>query len=242
MNKFLISSFDEDYFARFGVSWFASLKEHANFDGVIILLAFDIKNQKIIDVLKSNGVVVITKNNIENKRREAFDTIAELQNHSEGMYAYFDIDGYFDDDISNLYEIESGDNLLVASDYNMGFCAGKNMGWRMYQDYRIFEKFFQFEHSLFDFVEFNKKIVQIDNVWNCLEPNRLSSEDKVKFVHYNHGIKKVTNDIAELDFSFQKKYPELHNKWQSIFYNQIKPSLKNFLVRKKPSESLSDLG
>ena len=57
LNKFLVSSFDESYFVKYGVSWFASLKEIANFDGMVILLAFDIENQKIIDVLKSNNIV-----------------------------------------------------------------------------------------------------------------------------------------------------------------------------------------
>jgi hypothetical protein len=233
LNKFLVSSFDEAYFAKYGVSWFASLKEIANFDGMVILLAFDIENQKIIDVLKSNNIVVLSKKNVTDKRREVFDTISELQAHSQGMFSYFDIDGYFNDDISDLFEIKTDEYLMFASDYNMGFCYGSNFGWQMYRDYRTFEKFFQFEHSISGFVNFNKRIAQIDNIWNCLEPNRLSSDVKPKFIHYNRSIKQVTDNISDLDFSFQKKYPDLYEKWQFEFYGHPKTTMKNFLVRKK---------
>ena len=242
LNQFLISSFDESYFYRYGVSWIASLKEISNFKGVVVLIAFDFKNQKIIDVLKSNDLLVIQKDNVVEKREEVFDIISDLQEHSEGMYAYFDIDGYFDDNIQDLYDIDASDYLLVAGDSNMGFCAGKNDAWKFYKDYRKFENFLNFNRSLADFVEYNKHIVQIDYVWNCTEPNRIPIETKAKFVHYSYSIKQTADDIAEIEFSFQKKYPEHFNKWQNIFFGQAKPLLKNFLVRKKSNEPLFDMG
>ncbi len=233
LNKFLVSGFDENYFQRFGVSWFASLKEISKFDGIVVLLAFNVKNTKILEILKNNNVIVIHKENIQDKRLAIFDTISELQIHSQGKYAYFDIDGYFSDEINSLYEMETNDYLLIANAANLGFCFGDNAAWNMFKDYRLFEKFFNFEHSSVDFLSLNKKISQIDSIWNCFEPYRLPEKTKIKFVHYSAAIKQTKNKFSEIDFSFENKYPEMYQKWNEIFYGHINPTIKNFLVRKQ---------
>ena len=240
LKKYLISSFDESYLAKFGVAWYASLRDIAKFDGVVMLIAFDMSGGGVaLEALRSSGAAVVGVKSESDKRLQVLDLISEMQAHSEGTYAYFDIDGYFESSIDELYERRLPGKMHVTEG-SLGFLCGDNRAWSIYRDYRKFERSCSLQASFNEFAWYNKNVVALDASWNCTESLRLPDGRKPKFFHYGRS-KNLPGKISDLPFSYERKYPESFERWSNTISGRSLHDIKNIMVQKKV-EPISDMG
>lgn len=232
LKKYLVTAFDESYLAKFGVAWYASLRDVAKFDGVVMMVAFDMLGGGVpIEALKSSGAVVVGVKSQPDKRLQVLDMISELQAHGEGTYAYFDIDGYFNSSIDELYEKRLPGRLHVTEG-SLGFLCGDNSAWSMYRDYRKFERSCQLKPSFVDFAQYNKRIVALDGSWNCTDSMRLPDGLVPKFFHYGRS-KSLPQRTCDLPFSYEKKNPESFERWRKIISGHSLHDIKPVIIQRK---------
>lgn len=240
MKKYLISSFDESYFAKYGVAWYASLRDIAKFDGTVMLVAFDMEGGGVaLNALRADGAAVVGVKSERDKRLQVLDLISEMQAHSEGTYAYFDIDGYFMSSIDELYERRLPGKMHVTEG-SLGFLCGDNRAWSVYRDYRKFERFCSLQASFNDFVWYNKSVVALDGSWNCSDSLRIPEGKKPKFFHYGRA-KSLPGRTCDMPFSYEVKHPESFARWADVISGRSSHDIKHIMVQRK-IEPIPDMG
>lgn len=232
MNKFIFSSFTEEYFDRFGAGWVGSLREVSKFDGMVVLVSLGYKRQRVLDILKSNDIAVLHEDDDDNRRQIVFGKIAELQKHSPGVFAYIDFDGYFNGDINPMFDESNDGNLHICENFSMGLVCGNNEAWNSYGDYRKFENVCGLMPSMVDFLSNNRKMSKLDSSWNCLD---LDTEhiESAKFLHYSTGLKQLPDRIERSELSFEKRQPEHHAKWNGLFFENQRQHIKLKMLGKR---------
>lgn len=247
VNRYLVTTFDENYFLNFGISWFGSLFDISKFDGVVIAIVHDFKKQEVLNLLKEKKINIIIapeEASIVSKRTYAYFKIAELQRQNKGLYAYYDFDGYFNGNINDVFDLYEPNKFLRTENNNDGFVCGDYQAWNDYYDFLRFEKFCQFPLSTEYFFFGDNNIKWIDNKFNFVDIARITPETEVKFIHYAGMIKKLLNTNYDYNFHFSKKHPEVCKKWTKIF-NKKQSHVKRKLISKNKDnheKSDTDLG
>jgi len=232
LKKFIFSAFNSEYIDKYGASWIASLKEKSNFNGIVVLIALGYSCSKVVDALKLEGITVINADDEEDRRKVVFDIIANLQKHSDGVYAYWDIDGYFNGDVNEIFDMCNDGNVHIANNSSLGFVCGNNQAWNIYSQYRDFENACGLKPSMYEFITQNHSVSLVDSCWNCLAIDSASAIMS-KFYHYPRIIRNTPDGMSRFDFYFDKTNQDMHDRWRHKIFGGLKPSMKRFIVNRK---------
>lgn len=243
--KTIITAFDEVYFQRFGVGWLSSLREIGKYEGSIVAVAFSFGMNGSVDKMRSMGVDIVHVKTCEDMRSRAVEIVLDMQRSNPGTYAYFDIDGHFEGDINPLFDISSDSELLVSENGNLGMVCGDEKAWDRLGEYRKFESFCGFRHSIGNFANMNRFVKVVPNKWNHINPARVSEEPDARFVHYSGQMKYYKKFDSMIDSILASKSPDMVSRWKSELLGQNGlPLQKPIFPKSKPNDPAdhSDLG
>lgn len=224
MKNYVVTGFDEGYWHLWGESWLISIREFAKIDPQnIVVVGFNLSNHtknKIIGL----GVTLLSGISLVDIRRDTMRAIVELAKKENAIFAYWDSDVFFQEDISEIFNIAK-DDLIVSSNQNPGFLAGPSYQWMCVQDILNIMNFANDKGSLHECLisHFGKFVVKTDDTWNFIDiphlkdvNNKLTYKGQIqKVVHPSGDIKRT---LVNRRIFFWERHKELY---QSIDRKKI---------------------
>jgi hypothetical protein len=255
MKKYVVTYTDMPAWKSWGAYWVSSLWQFANFDGqAIVIFRDELPSKHIIDRLAENNVIVIPALNISERRM--VDLVPTLTNaipqiDEDGVYIYWGVDSYFENDINPLFD-KSADCMVYcdfgqpceASLVSENSVPSNNMiggPARLWKVFGGFSKFFREcypDVSLHDYLanfakHFPRFINKQDVVWNCDLPSVVKLvDDKLYKGHDPVRVfcPTVFQSLAALKgLNFYQRHPSVVEGWQRWLYGQ--PSYKKVLFK-----------
>lgn len=219
MHKYVVTGFDERYWQTWGASWLISLKEIAKHDpDFIIVIGFELSPATKTKLLEA-GVMLIPGKPTWNMRSEIFRCISELANGEPGIYAYWDADAFFQEDISEVFDLAKN-NFIVSDNRSPGFLAGPYFQWTYLRDIQNIMSYFgdTSDVHLCILNYFDKFITKIDSTWNFTDIPHLKDVDGK--LSYNNQVQKVIHlsgpikmFLPNRDLVFWERYKDLFQKF-----------------------------
>ena len=225
MNNIVITGFDYNYFNIFGISWLASLRELGKYSGPVLVITFDNFSKNIVEKLSKENVFLTFCDKNKSRINTLKYFIDNILPEKNANYVYWDIDGYFEDCIEEVFSF-SGNKLTFTNNKNTGFIIGNNIAWQEFKKYDGLLNLCSLQPSTDLPNYFPNLFNYVDDKWNYCEPARLLNSNKLnKFVHFSGAIKSVATE----ELLFSTKYPEIYKEWKEKFIH--KPVLNKFLVK-----------
>jgi hypothetical protein len=233
MENYIVTGFNEESWRLWGVSWLVSIKELAKFDTkkVIIVgfgLSFNTKN-KITDT----GATLLTGDFSTDIRNGTIKVITDLAKKSSAIFAYWDVDVFFQTDISEIFEIAKND-LVVSANKSKGFLAGPSNRWSHISNILNIMCFFDDKRDFYDCLISNFKnfIVEVDSTWNFTDIPHLKDVDG--YLTYKNQIQKVIHPTEEIknvlsnrNILFWERYKDLYQSMErKISLHNLVPKIK----------------
>lgn len=219
MRKYVVTGFDERYWQTWGASWLISLKEMAHHDpDHIVVVGWGLSQPTKTKLLEA-GVMLIPGNPTWNYRSEILRCVSELAAGEPGIYAYWDADTFFQEDISEIFDLAK-DNFVVTSNRNPGFLAGPHNQWIYLRDIQNIMSYFGDTSEVHSCVlsYFDKFVTTIDSTWNFTDAPRLKDIDgklayegkTQKVIHLSGPIKMY---LTNRDLVFWERHKDLFQKF-----------------------------
>lgn len=210
--NYVVTGFDNDYWNQWGSSFIASLKELAKYKGEIVVVSFGL-SKFIQDKLINYGIQVIQGN-------DTFQSISEFASQNAGIYAVWDADVYFQDNIDEIFELAT--NQIVVTE-NYGFYAASSEKFLFLQEVQKMISFLgKIDTDFYDYLShYCPQIKKIGNTWNYTDVVKLQDfEGKLcinevcqKVIHPSGVIKKF---LTGKNIAFLERYPEIHAEYSAI--------------------------
>jgi len=219
MRKFAVTGFDERYWQTWGASWLISLKEIAHHDpDHIVVVGFDLSPPTKTKILET-GAMLLPGKPTWHLRSEIFRCISELAAGEQGIYAYWDADTFFQEDIGEVFDLAK-DNFVITANRNAGFLAGPAFQWVYLRDIQNVMSYFGDTNEVHSCIisYFDKFITKIDSTWNFTDiphlkdvGGKLTHNDKVqKAIHFSGPIKMF---LSNRDLVFWERHKDLFQKF-----------------------------
>jgi hypothetical protein len=230
MRKYVVTGFDERYWQTWGASWLISLKEMAHHDpDNVVVVGFELSQPTKTKLLESGVTLLAGKpkwkrpSNAPSLRPEIFRCISDLAmghfSSEPGIYAYWDADVFFQEDISEVFDLAK-DNLVVTSNRNPGFLAGPHFQWSHLRDIQNIMSYFGDTNEVHSCLlgYFEKFVTYIDPTWNFTDIPRLKDvDDKLtcdgkvqKAIHLSGPIKMF---LPNRGLVFWERHKDLYQKF-----------------------------
>jgi hypothetical protein len=216
MKNYVVTGFDEEYWHLWGASWLVSLRELAKFDPEhIVIVGFNLSASTKAKI-QETGAMLFPGLSSGDIRSDTMRAITDFAKKEAAIFAYWDADVYFQEDISEVFKIAK-DDLVVSSNRSPGFLAGPSYQWMCVQDVLNIMSFMNDKGSLHECLatHFSKFITKIDNTWNSTDiphlkdvDGKLTYKGKVqKVVHPTGQIKRTLNNR---NIFFWERHKELY--------------------------------
>lgn len=216
MQNYVVTGFNEEYWHFWGVSWLVSLKEFAKHNpGQTIVVAYDlpvsIKN-KIIET----GVILIPHQFSDDIRSSTIQVILDLAKKESALFAYWDADVFFQDQINEIFDLGKND-LLVSK--KPGFIAGSSQKWLYLEEVLNIMSLTHDTSNVHDclLAHFDKLISIVDDTWNFTEVPYLKDIDGYlafkgipqKVIHPSGEIKRM---LINRNILFWERHKDLFSR------------------------------
>lgn len=232
MKNYVVTGFNEEYWNLWGASWLISLLEFAKYDpNLIVVVGFNLSantKSKIIDT----GVMLLPGVYSGDIRCDTMRAITDFAKKEVAIFAYWDADVYFQEDISEIFKIAK-DDLVVSANRSPGFLAGPSYQWMCVQDVLNMMNFMNDKGSLHECLlnHFTKFIVKTNNTWNFTDiphlkdvDGKLTHKDQVqKVIHPTGQIKRTLNNK---NIFFWERHKDLHQ-----LVNRKKISVRKLMAK-----------
>jgi len=216
MKNYVVTGFDEAYWHLWGVSWLVSLREIAKHDPErIVIVGFGLSTNTKSKILET-GAMLFTGISFGDIRSDTLRAIANFAKKESAVFAYWDADVSFQDDISEIFKIAK-DDLVVSSNRSHGFLVGPSYQWMCVQDILNIMSFMNDKGSFHECLinHFGKFLVKTDNTWNFTDIPHLKDVDGKltykgqiqKTVHPTGQIKRMLNNR---NIFFWERHKELY--------------------------------
>ena len=228
MHKYAVTGFDERYWQTWGASWLLSLKEFAKHDPEqIIIVGYDL-SQNVKKKIEETGAWLLPGKFTGDFRKDTLKTIAEFANGETGIYAYWDADAFFQEDISEVFDLAK-DNFVYSSNRNPGFLAGPHYQWMYLRDIQNMMNFAGNDNDLYWclLTHFDKFTAKVDDTWNFTDVPHL--KDVEGLLRYNDKVQKVIHPSGPIK-------PFLDDR-KIVFWERYKDLYYKFTEKKKHTRS-----
>lgn len=216
MKNYVVTGFDESYWRLWGASWLVSLREIAKHDPEhIVIVGFNLSTNTQSKILEA-GAMLFPGVSSGDIRSDTMRAITDFAKKEAAIFAYWDADVFFQEDISEIFKI-AADDLVVSANRSHGFLAGPSYQWMCVQDVLNFMSFMNDKSSLHECLvnHFGKFVVKTDNTWNFTDiPHLKDVEGKLtyrgqiqKTVHPTGQIKRILNNR---NIFFWERHKELY--------------------------------
>lgn len=219
MQTYLVTAFDNNSF-RYGISWIASLKELAKYDGKIVVIGFNLTSRNK-DIILATGVQLIEEEACDDFKKIIFNHILEIGSKENAVIAYWDPVVYFQKDISEVLNL--AENNLIAC--VPGFLAGSSKCWQLIKD---LNKIFSFlnlneEYDQVLLRHFSGLVQEVDSCWNFSELGKLKDksgilcfrDQPVNVIHVRNEIEKFVSARNILFWERHKRIFQKYTKFKS---------------------------
>ena len=186
--NYVITGFDSSYW-NWGMSWLTSLSSKHDPSHTIVIdcnLNYNIK-KKISDM----GVKLIPcEYQYNDIKSSILFTIINFSKKTSGIFAHWDADVFFQDDISDIFEL-SKNGLIVSRNNNSGFISGPSSEWSELLDIQNIINFAGDKNNFCDCLieHFGQLISKVDNTWNFIELPELKNIDGK--LYFENKLQKV---------------------------------------------------
>jgi len=216
MKNYVVTGFDEEYWHLWGASWLVSLLELAKHDPEhIVVIGYNLSSSTKNKILNT-GVMLFPGISSGNIQTDTLRAITEFSRKEAAIFSYWDADAYFQDDISEIFNIAK-DDLIVSSNRSPGFLAGPSYQWMCVQDILNIMSFMNDKGSVHECLSthFSNFITKTDNTWNFTDIPHLKDVDGKltykgqvqKVVHPTGQIKRTLNNR---NIFFWERHKDLH--------------------------------
>lgn len=224
MDNYVITGFNEKYWHLWGESWLISLSKIAkhNIENIIII-GFDLP-ERIKEKIIATGVVLINRKTSGLIQSETLKAIAGFSKKESGIFAYWDADVYFQDNINDVFNLAKND-LIVSENCNSGFIAGTNQHWLHLNDLFNTMDFIGHKETLFQclIANFKSSIKVLDNnIFNFTDMTLLKDIDGK--LTYNEEVQKVVHPSGKIKDFLQNR--------NLLFWERHKDLYQDFSERK----------
>lgn len=231
MENYVITGFDEKYWHLWGESWLISLSKIAkhNIENTIII-GFNLPC-RIKAKIEKTGVVLINRKTSGEIQSETLRTIASFSKKESGIFAYWDADVYFQDNINDVFDLAKND-LIISKNCNSGFIAGNHQHWLHLNDLFTAIDFVGHENTLFTCLtkHFKSSLKILDNnIFNFTDMTLLKDiDDKLM---YNNEIQKVIHPSGKIKHFLNNRNILFWDRYKDLYYDFSKRK-NNFKPRK----------
>lgn len=169
MQTYVVTGFNNNFF-RYGISWIASLKELAKYNGNILVVGFNLSSLNK-DRILATGAQLIEETALVDFKKITFHHLSEIANKENAVFAYWDPFVYFQKDISEILRLAESNFVACAP----GFLAGPSKYWKYISDLNRIASFLgvnaEYDQILSE--HFGGFVKKIDSLWNYSEPAKL---------------------------------------------------------------------
>lgn len=216
MEKYVFTGFSAEYWNKWGISWLASLKELAEFDGKSIVFAHDTLPATVLSKLESHGVIVVDGHAGGTGRNRTLLMAEPWIAKNPGVYIHWDGDVYFQDSLDPLFEIAATSMVSAGN----GMVGGPSDLWALFFDFHRTAQLVCPMSVIDALDQFNKYLTSfatpVDSVWNFSNLPALKWDQK--FTRNDRTVPVIhLSEVKFLpDFHFENKYPHLHARWKGL--------------------------
>lgn len=214
MSNYVVTGLSEEYWHHWGESWIISLKELGRHDlSKAIIFDFGLSASSLNKIKKFN-VNIIPAQFRHDIRSDSLIAIADLKKEEKDIFAYWDVDCYFNDEIQSIFDLVDN-NFLVTKNHDAGFIAGNSSQWRYISDIHNFNTFLNDPNHLYNFLlnYLRKFTLEISNEWNHTDiPSLFYNNLKPKVVHPVGSMKK---SLVGKNLLFWEKHQDLYNQFSN---------------------------
>lgn len=217
MQTYVATGFDDNLF-RYGISWIASLKELAKYDGKIIVVGFDLSNKNKDKVL-STGVRLIEEPPSDNIKRITYDHIIKIASEEDAVFAYWDAVVYFQKNITHVLQLAEKKFAACSS----GFLAGPSKYWTILKDLKNIASFLNIdcEYHAILLQHFSSLVQEVESSWNYYEPARLKDKAGVlcfrgEPVHVIHVHNEIEKFVATKNILFWERHKKVFEHYMGL--------------------------
>jgi hypothetical protein len=204
IKEYVVTGFDENYWYFWGSSWLASLREFSKQSPEqIIVVGFNL-SENTKSKINDTGVSLFSGIYSGNIRYDTIQFITDLAKKENAIFAYWDADVFFQDDISEIFKIANND-LVVCSNLNQGFLAGPSHRWMFMSDILNIMSFFNDKSDPCNFlIKYHDDfITKIDNTWNFTDIPHLKDVDNK--LSYKNQLQKVIHPTGQIKIAVKNK-------------------------------------
>lgn len=216
MGNYVVTGFNEKYWQLWGASWLISLKELAKHDVTQIAVVGFGLSSNTINKINDTGVVLFSGKSTGCIRNDVLRSIVDLARKESAIFAYWDADVFFQEDISEIFSLAQND-LVISSNKTQGFIAGPSHQWMLVHDILNMMNFLKDKGDFHDVLirHFSNMIIELDNTWNFSDiPHLKDIEGKLtykglvqKVIHPSGQIKKTLSNKGVL---FWERHNDLY--------------------------------
>jgi hypothetical protein len=226
MEKYVVTGYTPTFWANWGLSWLASLKESGTDAKVIIAYSGELP-EAVHDALTVHEVILIPVASGAQERDVRFQTWTAIAYHASmhpGVYAFWDGDAFFQEDVSQIFELAET-KMAVCQNFNPGMVAAPGHIWNLFLDFYKAADYISPGITSVDVLgafalHFRKLVAVQDNTWNFTSIPTLKLGEKlthrdvpVKVVHPAGHIKNLPEYRP---FMFFSRNPVVMEKWNNL--------------------------
>lgn len=204
IKEYVVTGFDENYWYFWGSSWLASLREFTKHSpDQIVVVGFNL-SENTKSKINDTGVSFFSEVHSGNIRSNTIRFITDLAKKENAIFAYWDADVFFQDDISDIFKIANND-LVVSSNLNQGFLAGPSHKWLLMKDILNIMSFVNDKNDPCKFLidHYDDFILKIDNTWNFTDIPHLKDIDNK--LSYKNQLQKVIHPTGQIKMAMKNK-------------------------------------
>lgn len=259
-DRYLATFFDQFLWNIWGLSWFASLKEHADFPGSVVVIGTDLSD-KIKSFLTNHDVILVPLECQYNQRdMDVLHSLAIFSKSHPGQYLYYQSYCYFQKPLSSLFgEVAfCGDGNPQPGSFGLGISTKDpvfiilerlaSQHGRLVNSY-----FFAATDGLVQFLDgFQAFCADVDLISRGNDAfsvllNLFAYAYSTAYInnrwccsvadpsyvdaHVCYIPKELQFSADSIKFHFKNRFPDLYRKWHQ-FYNDVPSRLPIKLLRK----------
>lgn len=226
MEKYVVTGYTPSFWNNWGLSWLASLKESGTDAKVIIAYSGELP-EAVHDALTVHGVILIPVASGGNEWDVRFQTWTAIAYHAgmhPGVYAFWDGDVFFQEDVSEIFELAAA-KMVVCQNLNPGMIAAPGHVWNFFLDFYKAADGISPGIASVDVLgsfalHFSRLVSVLDNTWNFTSIPTLKLGEKlthkdapVKVVHPTGHIKNLPEFRP---FMYASRCPTVFERWGNL--------------------------
>lgn len=215
--NYVVTGFDEHYWNRWGISWIASLKELAKYQGTILVVDFGLP-KPIKNELKELGAFLLPGKG-SSHRVGILNAIGEFAAKYPGVFAIWDADVYFQSNIDEIFDLAN--HKILATEYPGFVACSHDQFVKIGNIQKLATSFNDSFHNCLSF--FPDSYTKVDATWNYTQVANLQELDHQKVIHPEGRIKAL---MIGKKIAFWERHPDIYER-----YTISKPHSKSRLIK-----------